>query len=199
MGSDVVFDSLCLDRCLRSGCLLDIVMLLLLGDAFLMGIFPFWMRFADLYGVACLSPPAGATVHSPFGVHSHGYSSTFRISISFLVLAFRAIVSFGVQSHCFHLAFRAIVRFPFGIQSLGFGSTFGVITSFFLVGVQSHCFSLAFRAVLSVWHSKPSSVFHLAFRALVSFWRSEPLLAFHLAFRALVSFWRSEPCLQFGV
>ena len=36
MGSDVVFDSLCLDRCLRSGCHLDIVMLLLLGDAFLM-------------------------------------------------------------------------------------------------------------------------------------------------------------------
>ena len=36
MGSDVVFDSLCLDRCLRSGRLLDIVMLLLLGDAFLM-------------------------------------------------------------------------------------------------------------------------------------------------------------------
>ena len=36
MGSDVIFDSLCLDRCLRSGCLLYIVMFLLLGDAFLM-------------------------------------------------------------------------------------------------------------------------------------------------------------------
>ena len=36
MGLDVVFDSLCLDRCLRSGFHLDIVMLLLLGDVFLM-------------------------------------------------------------------------------------------------------------------------------------------------------------------
>ena len=36
MGSDVVFDNLCLDRCLRSACHLDIVMLLFLGDAFLM-------------------------------------------------------------------------------------------------------------------------------------------------------------------
>ena len=36
MRSDVVFDSLYLDRCLRSGWHLDIVMLLLLGVAFLM-------------------------------------------------------------------------------------------------------------------------------------------------------------------
>ena len=36
MGSDVVFDSLYLDRCLRSGWHLDIVMLLLLGVASLM-------------------------------------------------------------------------------------------------------------------------------------------------------------------
>ena len=36
MGSDVVFDNLYLDRCLRSGWCLDIVMLLLLGVASLM-------------------------------------------------------------------------------------------------------------------------------------------------------------------
>ena len=36
MGSDVVFDSLYLDRCLGSSCHLDTVMLLLLGDTFLM-------------------------------------------------------------------------------------------------------------------------------------------------------------------
>ena len=36
MGSDVVFDSLYLDRCLRSGWYLDIVMLLLLGVVSLM-------------------------------------------------------------------------------------------------------------------------------------------------------------------
>ena len=92
MGSDVFFDSLYLDRCLRSGRYLDIVMLLLLGVASLMfrsdsvvfglsgscvwwwmiwchlifwsithstlywDMFPSWMRFTDLDGVAHLSP-----------------------------------------------------------------------------------------------------------------------------------------------
>ena len=36
MGSDIVFSSLCLNRCLRFGCHLDIVMLFLLGNTFLM-------------------------------------------------------------------------------------------------------------------------------------------------------------------
>ena len=97
MGSDVIFDSLYLDRCLRSGRYLDIIMLLLLGVASLMfrsdsvvfglpgscvwwwmiwchlifwsithstlywGMFPSWMRFTDLDGVARLSPLARCT------------------------------------------------------------------------------------------------------------------------------------------
>ena len=36
MGSNIVFSSLCLNMCLRFGCHLDIVMLLLLGNTFLM-------------------------------------------------------------------------------------------------------------------------------------------------------------------
>ena len=78
MGSDVVFDSLCLDRCLRSGCLSDIVMLLLLGDTFLMvrfisvvfglpgsriwrGMIWWHLTFSDLSHIQCHT---GAYFHS---------------------------------------------------------------------------------------------------------------------------------------
>ena len=105
-------------------------------------------------------------------------------------------VWFGVQSHCFVLAFRAIVHFPFVIQSRCFSSTSRVIVSvsafrviiffsfsasraisIFSLGVQSH-------QHFQSWRSEPSS--------LLSFWRSEP---------SSFSVWHSEPSsfLNFGV
>ena len=78
-------------------------------------------------------------------------------------------VWFGVQSHCFVLAFRAIVHFPFVIQS---HCSFSIWRSEppFQFGVQSHGFGSTFRVITLL--------------SLV--WRLEPLLAFHLSFRATV-------------
>ena len=139
-----------------------------------------------------------------FGVQSHLSVSVWRLEPLFIFL-------FGVQSHFFHLAFRAAFSFRHPVLSLSvwrseplFLLSLGVQSRYhFLFDVQSHhCFSIsAFRAIVSFSfgvqsRSSPSlgiqshlSSFGVQSHYPFPAWHSESL-HLHSAFRVMFCFIR---------
>ncbi|KAL6315348.1 hypothetical protein AAG906_000453 [Vitis piasezkii] len=171
------------------------------------GIFPFWMRFADLHGVACLSPLAGTD-----RVHLMPYWGIFPPSVTEMIILSQICYSFhhSVEGYriCFMVpVFRAIISPQFRrSEPLAF-SIWRSEPSTFSIWCSKPLFLLSsvFRAI---------SIFHLAFRATISsqsyhqhfpfgvqshyFFSGSAFKAisiFRLMFRAIIAsqFWRSEP------
>ena len=80
-----------------------------------------------------------ASISSRFGIHSHGFSSAFRVIMSFLVWRSKPHFHFGIQSYC---------------------SLSGVQSHCSILGVQSHHLS-------TIRRSEPPSLLILAFRATI--------------------------------
>ncbi|RVW35306.1 Transposon Tf2-12 polyprotein [Vitis vinifera] len=217
MRSDVVFDSLYLDRCLRSGCHLDIVMFLLLGDVFLM--IPTGLhdhpQLQDAHRVDDLASFCHESLFDLLSGHFirltlfdvrrsgcdclaiHDSSADGYIEITRVTLPFRWIESCGDTLYCG--IFSPTIPLQFGIQSLRvfLVTTFRVV--FLSLRFMVFLFSLAFRAIVHFPFGVQSHVFILAFRAIISsqcgvqshyFFLVSVFRAisiFHSAFRAIIT------------
>ena len=121
-----------------------------------------------------------ASISSRFGIHSHGFSSAFRVIMSFLVWRSKPHFHFGIQSYCSLSGVQSHCSI-LGVQSHHL-STIWRSESHLQFGVRSHRSHIqAFRAIISlqfgvqnlhfssIQHSKPPSLSSSAFRATISF------------------------------